>query len=820
MSGIVQGVGFRPFVYKLAKSIGISGYVRNIGGQVEIVIEASKKESFLTMLKDNIPLGACIERIDLIPLKKVRMLEDFKILSSKINLVRFEDTLPRDIAICQDCLKEIDNSNCRHYLYPFNACTKCGPRYSIIDSLPYDRTRTSMRDFTMCLQCESEYSNPQNRRFHAQAISCPKCCISLKFYYKDLNGCLIEENTSKSDEEVLKMCVQAIKNGKIIAVKGIGGFSLVCDGRNDESILRLRERKNRSKKPFALMVKNVSMALKIADLNFTELKSLKSCVAPIVLANKLSYPKVPISDYIAPNIDTIGIILPYSGLHYLLLKMLNFPVVFTSANLNGDPIIGDFMEIKEKIGNIVDGVLDHNRTITNPIDDSVMRFLAGDMRVIRLGRGLAPLNLSLYNKTCNTPKKEPKTFIIAMGAEEKANLSYAEKLIGKKSQIQGQGGNFLISPYIGDLKTPATITRYEKNLDFFAQIYSIKINAFISDLHSNYQSTILSAKKSLEHRCSHYKVQHHQAHFYAGLAEVMLQNSLYTLDDEILGIIWDGTGLGDDGKIWGGEFFLGNFYKLRRIGHFREFDLLGAEVAIKKIIRIGYALALECGANKLAQNIEKKLAQEGLIIKKMFKKQINTIKTTSVGRIFDAVASLCGMLEKSDYEGEAGMLIEKFARKAKKMGLVKANEAYDFILKSQNQDSLKNYNNINNNLKNDFEIDLAPMILQMEEELTREAQNMSEYSEKAISIVAAKFIHTLAKIALRVSRRFSNNCVVFSGGVFQNRLLCEEIKYIFEINNIQFYMHKFTPPNDGCISFGQAVAFVHKGFKNEEKNDK
>lgn len=814
MSGIVQGVGFRPFVYKLAKSMGISGYVRNIGGQVEIVIEASKKESFLTMLKDNAPLGACIERIDSIPLKKIKNLKDFKILSSQANLVGFEDALPRDIAICQDCLKEIDNSNCRHYLYPFTACAKCGPRYSMIDLLPYDRTRTSMRDFQMCSQCESEYSNPQNRRFHAQAISCPKCCVNLKFYYKDLNGYLIEDSASKNDEEVLKMCTQAIKNGKIIAVKGIGGFSLICDGRNDESILRLRQRKNRSKKPFALMVKDVSMALKIADLNFTELRSLKSCVAPIVLANKLSYSKVPISDYVAPNIDTIGLILPYSGLHYLLLKMLNFPIIFTSANLNGDPIIGDFIEIKEKIGNIIDGVLDHNRAIMNPIDDSVMRFLAGDMRVIRLGRGLAPLNLSLHNKTYNKSKKDTQNFIIAMGAEEKANLSYAEKLIGKKSR--SRGGNFLISPYIGDLKTPSTITRYEKVLDFFAQIYSIKIKAFVSDAHLNYQSTILSAKKSLELRCRHYKIQHHQAHFYAGFAEAMLQNSLFNLDDEILGIVWDGTGLGDDGKIWGGEFFLGNFYKLRRIGHFREFDLLGAEAAIKKIIRIGYALALECGANKLAQKIEKKLAQEGLIIKEMFKKQINTIKTTSVGRIFDAVASLCGILEKSDYEGEAGMLIEKFARKAKNLGLVRADETYDFVLKSQNKDSQK----ANKNLKNGFQIDLAPMILQIEEDLTRGTKDMSEYNEKTISIVAAKFIHTLAKIALNISRGFPNNSVVFSGGVFQNRLLCEEIKRIFEINNIQFYMHKFTPPNDGCISFGQAVAFVYRGFENEERCDK
>lgn len=814
MSGVVQGVGFRPFVYRLAKNIGISGYVRNIGGQVEIVIDHDKKEIFLTKLKDEAPLHAHIEHIKLTPYKNAKSLKDFRILPSQEKFIRFKNTLPRDISICQDCLEEMGNFTCRHYRYAFTTCTNCGPRYSMIDSLPYDRTRTSMRDFKMCPQCQSEYNNPQNRRFHAQSISCPKCLVSLSFYHKNQKLVPIGDKSIEShNEEMLKICIQAIEKGEIIAIKGVGGFSIVCDGRNDESILRLRQGKNRYKKPFALMVRDVKMALKIADLNPNELQALKSFVAPIILANKSPRPQLSISDYIAPNIDTIGLILPYSGLHHLLLEALEFPIVFTSANLNGDPIISDIREIEEKIDHIIDGVLDYNRAIINPIDDSIMRFLAGSMRTIRLGRGLAPLSLSLLHGIPNDLQENTQEIIVAMGAEEKANLSYGKRIMGKK--LQNCGGNFLISPYIGDLKTLSTIERYEKVLSFFDRIYPAKTKIFVSDSHPSYQSSILSAKKSLKFQCKHYKIQHHQAHFYAGFAEAMLQNPVLSPKDKMLGIIWDGTGLGDDGKIWGGEVFLGNLYEVERLGHFREFSLLGTEMAIKKIVRIGYALALECGANKLAQKEEEKLAQEGLIIKKMFEKKINTIKTTSVGRLFDGIASLCGILEKSSYEGEAGMLIEKFARKAKITGLIKDGEAYDFILEShKNKDLQTKVKKEFKNLEKRFQIDFSPMILQIENDLLDESRNIS-YSEKNISIVSAKFIHTLAKITFAISKNFSNIPVIFSGGVFQNRLLCEEIKRIFDAKNITFYMHRFTPPNDGCISFGQAIASVYKGWENK-----
>lgn len=807
VSGVVQGVGFRPFVYRFAKKYGISGYVRNVGGQVEIVIDDDKKDFFLTKLKDEVPLHAHIEHIELSPYEDAKSLKDFRILPSQENFISFKNTFPKDISICQDCLEEMNNLACRHYRYAFTTCTNCGPRYSIINSLPYDRMRTSMRDFKMCSQCQSEYNDSQNKRFHAQSISCPKCLVSLSFYHKNQKWVSIGDKSMNShNEKMLKACAQAIKNGEIIAIKGVGGFSIVCDGRNDESILRLRQGKNRYKKPFALMARDVKMALRIADLNSDELEALKSFVAPIILANKLLCSQLPISDHIAPDIDTIGLILPYSGLHHLLLEELDFPIVFTSANLNGDPIISNVKEIEEKIGNIVDGVLDYNRTIVNPIDDSIMRFLAGEMRIIRLGRGLAPLSLSLSHGIPSDLQENVQELIVAMGAEEKANLSYGKKVMGRK--LQNYGGNFLISPYIGDLKTLSTMERYEKVLNFFDRIYPSKTKVFVSDLHPSYQSSVLSAKKSLRFRCKHYKIQHHQAHFYAGFAEAMLQNPVLNPKDKMLGIIWDGTGLGDDGKIWGGEIFLGNLYKIKRLGHFREFSLLGAEMAIKKIVRIGYALALECGANKLAQKEEEKLAQEGLIIKKMFERKINIVKTTSVGRLFDGIASLCGILEKSSYEGEAGMLIEKFARRAKTAGLIKDSEAYDFVFKSHRN------KNFQKNVENGFQIDFSPMILQIENDLLDESQNIF-YSEKNISIVSAKFIHTLAKITFAISKNFSNIPVIFSGGVFQNRLLCEEIKRIFDAKNITFYMHRFTPPNDGCISFGQAISSVYKDIGNE-----
>ncbi|MDO7253811.1 carbamoyltransferase HypF [Helicobacter cappadocius] len=740
VEGVVQGVGFRPFVYHLAHKMGLKGWVKNVGGKVEILLNTDDCDSFISYLKLQAPIHSEIHKISIKKTISKKLYESFEILESKIETIGLESAIPRDIAICQECLDEIKNPKDRHYYYAFTTCTNCGPRYSIINSLPYDRDNTSMKPFQMCAKCQKEYDDPSNRRFHAQPNSCPECGIVLEFHMSSRRS---------FDNQALKDTIKAIKSGKIIAIKGIGGFALVCDGRNDKTILKLREKKDRPTKPFALMVKDIDMALKVAKLNPSEINTLNSNVAPIILGAKKSNQLH--SKLIAPNLSTIGILLPYSGIHHLLLEKLDFPIVFTSANLSGEPIISSIAELKEKMSNIIDGVLDYNREIIHPIDDSVMQFVAGEIRIIRLGRGLAPLNVEFEEKLA------PKT-IIGMGAQQKITLTYSV------------GNKYMVFPYIGDLDNLGTIDRYEQMLDFFNKTYLKYPDVLISDLHKNYQSSIISAKKSIQYPCRNEKIQHHHAHFCAIFAESIKQDNTITAQTKALGIIWDGTGLGEDGKIWGGEFFVGNMQNISRVGHFKEFCLLGGENAIKNIYKIGYALALECGAKEFTKRYEIEFGSEAKILHQMFEKKINTFQTTSVGRLFDAVASLCGLLSKNSFEGEAGMLLESVFKNYSK------KESYDFII-------------------TDGVIDFCPMILQIQEDV---------FNGERIK-VARNFIYTLANIAFAFAKKYPELPVMFSGGVFQNKILCDDIRELFDLHKKKFYMHKLLPPNDMCISFGQAV---------------
>ncbi|WP_180673965.1 carbamoyltransferase HypF [Helicobacter sp. 13S00482-2] len=738
IEGLVQGVGFRPFVYNLATQMGLKGSVRNIGGSVEIIANMASCDEFISELKAKCPIHSHISKITMSEYKTKNVYKDFKIIKSTSQKISLESSMPKDIAICEECLNEIRDPKNRRYEYAFSTCINCGPRYTIIDFLPYDRNNTSMKTFRMCAKCQKEYGDCNDRRFHAQPNSCPDCPITLKFY-----------PSGNLNAQALRDVIVAIKAGKIIAIKGVGGFALICDGRNDEAISTLRSRKNRPTKPFALMVKDIYMASKIADLDPLEIMALSSSVAPIVLSTKKTNDLH--SKFIAPNVRTIGLILPYSGIHHLIMQELDFPIVFTSANLSGEPIIASLNELKEKMSSIVDGVLDYDREIIHPIDDSIMQLVAGEMRVLRLARGLAPLNIDL-GKNLNT-----KT-AIGMGAEQKITLTYAIR------------NKYLISPYLGDLDNIDSIKRYEETMNFFNQLYLEYPDILISDMHKNYHSSKISAKKSLELSCINEKVPHHHAHFYAIFAESMKQNNAITQSSKALGIIWDGTGLGKDGKIWGGEFFIGNLKEISRIGHFKEFKLLGGEGAIKDIYKIGYALALQCEAKELIRRYENKLGNEAKMLHQMFDKKINTFQTTSVGRLFDGVASLCGLLDKNSFEGEAGMILESLCKKYPK------KESYDFSII-------------------DGVVDFSKMILQIQEDIL----------SFDIPKVARNFIYTLANIALAFAKKYPHYPIVFSGGVFQNKILCDDIKELFDTHKRDFYMHKLLPSNDMCISFGQAV---------------
>lgn len=744
VEGIVQGVGFRPFVYRIANEMNLKGWVKNTGGKVEIIVNTNDCEAFLSNIKSNAPIHSDIHKITLSEHKTSKNYDFFEIIKSTSSTMGLHSSIPKDIAICQECLKEIKNHKNRRYQYAFTNCTDCGPRYTIINSFPYDRANTSMQPFKMCKECQKEYDNPLDRRFHAQPNSCPDCAIKLEFINKKFHS---------FNECALRDSINAIKTGKIIAIKGIGGFALVCDGRNNQAISKLRDKKNRPKKPFALMVKNIHMALELSDLSDLEIEALSSPVAPIVLGVKK--PSDLYSTLVAPNLSTIGILLPYSGIHHLLFEQIDFPIVFTSANLSGEPIISSYEELEDKIGSMVDGVLDYNREIVHCIDDSVLQMMAGEMRVIRVARGLSPVDIELNEdldlKTC-----------IGMGAEQKITITYS------------MGNKYLVSPYIGDLNNPSSMDRYEKVLDFFDETYLGNPDVFVSDFHQNYHSSIKSARKSIEFSCKNEKIQHHHAHFCAIFAEAMIQNKNITPTTEAIGLIWDGTGLGEDGSIWGGEIFVGNLKEKRRIGHFEEFSLLGGEGAIKDIYKIGYALALQTQAKKLISRYEIHLGKEAKILKQMFDKKINLVKTTSVGRLFDGVASLCGLLDKNSFEAESGMLLESLSNQSDD------KKSYDFAIK-------------------DGVVLISTMILQIQEDIL--GGNISK--------VARNFIYTLANIALYFAKKYPSYPVLFSGGVFQNKILCNDIEELFDTYGIDFYMHKILPSNDMNISFGQAVYAQH-----------
>lgn len=744
IEGIVQGVGFRPFIYRLANEMNLKGWVKNTGGKVKIVVDTDGCQAFLSKIKSNAPIHSDIHKITLDEYRTNKKYESFQIIKSTSSTMGLHSSIPKDIAMCQECLKEIKNHQNRRYQYAFTNCTDCGPRYTIIKSFPYDRANTSMQPFKMCKECQKEYDNPLDRRFHAQPNSCPSCAINLEF---------INKNSHSFNECALSDSINAIRAGKIIAIKGVGGFALVCDGRNDKAIFKLRDKKNRPKKPFALMVKNIHMALELSDLSDLEIEALRSPVAPIVLSVKKTSDLY--SSLVAPNLSTIGILLPYSGIHHLLFEQIDFPIVFTSANLSGEPIISSYTELEDKIVSMVDGVLDYNREIVHCIDDSVLQMMAGEMRVIRVARGLSPLDVELKEKL------DLKT-CIGMGAEQKITLTYSV------------GNKYLVSPYIGDLNNPSSMDRYEKTLEFFYETHLGNPDVFVSDLHQNYHSSIKSARKSIEFSCKNEKIQHHHAHFCAIFAEAMMQDENIIPTTQAIGLIWDGTGLGEDGNIWGGEIFIGNLKEIKRIGHFEEFCLLGGEGAIKNIYKIGYALALQAEAKKLISRYEIELAGEAKILKQMFEKKINLIKTTSVGRLFDGIASLCGILDKNSFEAESGMLLESLSNQSER------KESYDFTIK-------------------DGVVLISKMILQIEEDILN----------GDISKVARNFIYTLANIALYFAKKYPTYPVLFSGGVFQNKILCNDIKELFDSYGIRFYMHKILPANDMNISFGQAVYAQH-----------
>lgn len=722
IEGIVQGVGFRPFVYTIALRYALSGFVLNNSKGVVIEIEGFKEslDAFEQALFKELPPLA---RIDFWQKNILTCKDDtsFEIRHSDEASTKSSLVLP-DMSLCKECLRELQDPTNRRYHYFFTNCTNCGPRYSIIKTVPYDRPYTSMQPFVMCDECQSEYTNPLDRRYHAQPISCSKCGPTLSL--RTIDGELLATN-----EEAIVQLAELMNTGHIVAMKGMGGFHLMCDATHDEVVARLRKRKHRPSKPFAVMFKNLETIKEECVLSIKEEEGVSSLLRPIVLVKRKTKSS-KISSLIAPRIDRLGVFLPYTPLHVILFEYLKNPIVATSANRSGEPIISEANILKQKLKDVVEYYLDYNREIVNSSDDSVLQYIGDQTLLMRSSRGIAPQS---FRVDCNDVRK-----ILAVGAHQKNAIA-----IYLNHQI-------IVSPYIGDLDNIASNELFEKMIESFARFYDFTPDLIVCDLHPNYISTQWAKKQNIPF----VQVQHHYAHILSTMYE-------HKLSGPVLGIAWDGTGYGDDGTIWGGEFLLCDQERYERVVSFEPFLLLGGDASIKEIKRILASLLWDTLGDEADVHLLDYFDEKSLkLLKHVYTKKINAPRCSSVGRLFDAVAVLCGMEENVSYDGESGLLIE---------GL------YDPLI-------LDSYD-----VKIDDEIVHYKLMF---------AQMLHDREPR---LIASKFINTLVKILLKVSSRYTYP-VVLGGGVFQNRTLMEQI-----LQNVtqNLYFPLQLAINDGGICVGQ-----------------
>ncbi|MCQ2954335.1 carbamoyltransferase HypF [Helicobacter pylori] len=731
--GVVQGVGMRPFIYTLAQKLELVGFVRNAQAALEIILPAHKTEPFLNALKKGLPPLALVEKIIISPYDKALHFNDFRILESKNRPLNLLSQIPKDLGVCEDCLREIRDKNSPYFHYAFNSCAKCGARYSLLNAMPYDRENSALKPFKLCEFCASIYQDPTNKRFHIQGISCKKCGIALNYKRFKNNDALLE-------------CAKDIQKGKIIALKGLGGFALLCDARNFQTIERLRLLKNRPLKPFALMFRDLNSVKQHAFLNALECESLISASAPILLARKK--PNIKLAPNIAKNSSFYGVILPYTPLHALLLDLLDSPIVFTSANFNSLPLASDEAEI-DALSFIFDFKLTHNRAIIHRIDDSIVQRVDNIIRPMRLARGFAPLYLTLPKRSNGSPKK-----ILALGAEQKGHFS----LLDSETSV------LLLSPFCGDLSVLENEKHFKETLNFFLKTYDFKPTLLACDKHQNYTTT----KMAFDFNAPLLQVQHHHAHFLASVLDALLQDP--HLNHPFIGIVWDGSGAYDN-KIYGAECFVGDLERIEETARFEEFLLLGGQKAIKEPRRLVLEIALKHQLNKLLKRVQKHFKEDELgIFQQMHDKKIQSVATNSIGRLFDIVAFSLGVVGTISFEAESGQVLENLALQSDEIAF------YPFEIKNSVV-CLKEFYQA-------FEKDLGVL------EPKR---------------IAKKFFNSLVEIITALIAPFKGHVVVCSGGVFCNQLLCEQLAQRFKKLQREYFFHKHFPPNDSSIPVGQAL---------------
>jgi len=729
--GVVQGVGFRPFIYKLALLHDLKGYIKNMGAYVFIDIEGSKndlKEFFLSVVKSPPPL-ARIEKID-IKLGEYNGHKEFRINDSGISSESLKFISP-DIATCPKCINEILDSNSRYSRYPFTNCTECGPRYSIIKKLPYDRDNTVMEKFTMCKPCRDDYLNPLSRRFHAQPTCCSSCGPSLILV--DNKGNII--NT----KDPIKTVVELILKGKIVAIKGIGGFHITCNGEDERAIEILRIKKRRPHKPLAIMVKDIEKAKRLCLINSKEEVLLCSNKRPIVLLEKRKDIRLP--NNIAPRNKYIGVILPYTPIHHLIFEEKIESLVMTSGNISDAPIQYINEEAEKHLKEVADYILLNDRDINVPIEDSVVRVIDTEPIMIRLGRGYAPLSI----------KVKSNDSILALGAEQKGSYSFS---------YNGYG---YLSEYIGDLKDFNTYSQYKKTIENLLELFDYSPEAIAYDLNQDFLSTQYASNFSARK----FPIQHHHAH----MVSVMAEHSLY---EKVIGIIYDGTGLGIDGCIWGGEFLVGDRKGYSRAGHLKYVSIQGGNKAIEEPWRIAlsylYELKLDYSHLFERNNDELDLITEAI------EKNINCFNSSSMGRLFDCVSSLLGLVNRSTYEGQGGVELEYIVDTS-------VEERYNFSFLGKNLE---------------FEVDYSEVIYEVLKDINMKISP---------SVISTKFHNTVTALTIEGAKRIKDktriNYVVLSGGVFQNEYLLTKTYDGLVNEGFKVFYNKIVPINDNGIAFGQ-----------------
>lgn len=743
--GVVQGVGFRPFAYRLARELGLGGWVSNSSAGASLELEGSSEslEAFLGRLSREKPPHAEIAELKI---EKIGALgeADFEIRSS-LSGEKTATILP-DLATCESCLAELFDPSDRRYRYPFLNCTHCGPRYSILNALPYDRDNTTMWRFAMCEACRREYEDPRDRRFHAQPIACPSCGPQLEFW--DALGCPLA-----SREEALLLAAQALRAGKILALKGLGGFHLMVDARNGESVARLRRLKLREEKPFALMFPALPLLRDYAEVSELEAKLLASAEAPIVLLRGLR--RIDLAKEVAPGNPYLGAMLPYTPLHRLLMSELGFPVVATSGNRVEEPICTEEGEALSRLGGIAEAFLVHDRPIARPVDDSILRVMAEREMLLRRARGYAPLpiNLSL---------KRP---ILALGGHLKSTVAL------------GVSGQVYVSQHLGDLQTPQALAAFAEATERLQACYEVRPRELACDLHPDYASTQFAQTLS----GNLHRVQHHHAHIVSCMAE-------QGLEGPVLGVAWDGSGYGTDGTLWGGEFLRASRANFERVGHFLPFSLPGGEAALREPRRAALGLLFACLGPKLFSAPDLPLreaftAQEWRVLEGILAKDLLCPRSTSVGRLFDGAAGLMGLCRRNNFEGQAAMMLEFLCEGV--------DDDFAYPLEFIQRGGI-------------FILDWRPMILELLADLRRGV---------AHGAIARRFHHCLVAGLLETARHVGIHRVVLSGGCFQNKFLLETSVLRLREAGFEPYWHRRIPPNDGGISLGQvAVASAQEGF--------